>query len=339
LRPRTNRRTPSLKGHDKIGYASELVNFLTKPAQQSPAADMRPGALGRTQGTAWRRALLAAGAGFALWTGLVVSASAATSIQTNPASIQGRPIAGPTPTTGIPTAAPTQPAPVLIGYSVEGRPLEVYTFGDGPHARMIIADIHGGYEWNAAALADRLIDFLTRHPNFVPPRVTLFILPSMNPDGLARSHGYDGRANANGVDLNRNFPLDWKATWAPEGCWSYLPITSGPHPLSEPESQAVARFLLRQGVEALISYHSAALGIFAGGDPSTEPSLSLAEALAKVSPYPFPPKNTGCDYAGEMVDWSAANGIAAVDIELSTHYNLDVDINQRVLYTFLNWQP
>ncbi len=40
-----------------------------------------------------------------------------------------------------------------------------------------------------------------------------------------------------------------------------------------------------------------------------------------------------------MVDWAAANGIAAVDIELSTHYNLDVAINQRVLYTFLNWHP
>ncbi len=66
----------------------------------------------------------------------------------------------------------------------------------------------------------------------------------MNPDGLARSHGYDGRANANGVDLNRNFPLGLESHLGTGGCWNYLPITSGTHPLSEPESQAVARFLL-----------------------------------------------------------------------------------------------
>jgi len=285
------------------------------------------------------RWLLAAGFGLALWTGFFVQASAAVDESPPPGNILNRPIAGPSPTPASPTAVPTSPTPIVIGHSVEGRPLEVYAFGNGRHARMIIADIHGGYEWNTAALTDQLIEFLTRHASLVPPGVTLYVLPSMNPDGLARSHGYDGRANANGVDLNRNFPLDWKATWAPEGCWNYLPITSGTHPLSEPESQAVARFLLGNGIEALISYHSAALGIFAGGDPSTPQSLSLAESLANVSPYAYPPKNTGCDYAGEMVDWSAANGIAAVDIELSTHYNLDVAINRRILYAFLNWQP
>jgi predicted deacylase len=222
---------------------------------------------------------------------------------------------------------------------VEGRPLQVYQFGNGPSHRLIVADIHGGYEWNTAALADYLLGFLHNHPGIVPPGVTLYVLPSMNPDGLARSHGYDGRANADNVDLNRNFPLEWKATWAPEGCWDYLPITSGSHPLSEPESRALAQFVLGNGIEAMISYHSAALGIFAGGDPSTARSVSLAGALAAVSPYSYPPRNTGCEYAGEMVDWAAANGVAAVDIELSTHYDLDQDANLRVLYAFLNWQP
>lgn len=248
-----------------------------------------------------------------------------------------RPISGATPT---PQPAPIRrPDPATIGASVQGRPLQVYRFGTGANTRMIVADIHGGYEWNTAALAEDLIDFLAAHPGIVPPGVSLYVLPSMNPDGLAKSHGYDGRANANNVDLNRNFPLDWQATWAPEGCWNYLPITAGAHPLSEPESRAVARFVLSNSVEAMISYHSAALGIFAGGDPSTSRSISLAKALSAVSPYEYPPRNTGCEYAGEMVDWAAVNGVAAVDIELSTHYELDEDINLRVLYAFLNWQP
>jgi hypothetical protein len=39
------------------------------------------------------------------------------------------------------------------------------------------------------------------------------------------------------------------------------------------------------------------------------------------------------------VDWAASYGIAAVDVELSTHYSLDWEINLRILDEFLNWQP
>lgn len=322
---------------DNIGYARQLVKSFTT-AVHSRAAHIRRSTRPSTEVLRWRWAaavICSCTLGFVLLLQATVSLASASP----PASGYGYPISGSTLTPGRPTTIPTWPAPTVVGRSVEGRPLEVYSFGQGEHARMIIADIHGGYEWNTAELADQLIDFVTQHPNLVPPDVTLYILPTMNPDGLAKSHSYEGRANANGVDLNRNFPLDWKASWPPEGCWHYLPITSGTHPLSEPESQAAARFLLGHGIEALISYHSAALGIFAGGNPSTPASLSLAAELASVSPYAYPPKDTGCEYSGEMVDWAAANGIAAVDIELSTHYNLDTIINQRVIHAFLNWQP
>src|ERR671925_188925 len=44
--------------------------------------------------------------------------------------------------------------PERIGYSTQGKPIEVYTFGDGEHERMIVAGIHGGNEWNTIALAN-----------------------------------------------------------------------------------------------------------------------------------------------------------------------------------------
>jgi len=226
----------------------------------------------------------------------------------------------------------------MIGESVGGRPLIVHQFGDGERAIMIIADIHGGYEWNTRALADELIAFLEDEPATVPDDITLYLLPSMNPDGDARSHGYEGRANDNGVDLNRNFPFDWQATWKPSGCWHYLPIGAGRSPLSEPESRAVARFLLSSHVRALISYHSAGLGIFAGGQPTDPASARLAEAIAAVTDYPYPPRETGCDYTGEMVDWAAMNGISAIDVELSTHHSLDLTENLRALQAFLHWE-
>lgn len=222
-----------------------------------------------------------------------------------------------------------------IGWSVEERPLLVHRYGDGPSRRMIVAGIHGGYEWNTSELAERLLGFLNRHPGVVPDDVTLYILPLLNPDGAARSQGYEGRANANGVDLNRNFPHNWQASWPSAGCWDFLPISGGRHPFSEPETRALARFVLSEHIEMLISYHSAALGIFAGGRPEHPGSTRLAEAVAEVTDYPFPPLETGCAYTGQLTDWAAANGVSAVDVELSTHYNLDYRENLRVLFTFL----
>ena len=239
-----------------------------------------------------------------------------------------------------PTATPTSYdlSPIIIGYSVAGRPLEVYRFGSGANKRMIVAGIHGGYEWNTIALADQLITILPGRPDLIPSDVTLFILRSLNPDGDARSHGIYGRANENGVDLNRNWPSLWQAEWPRNGCWNMLPITAGTSPASEPQTLALMRFLLSQHIEALINYHSAGLGIFPGGQPPDASSISLAEAVAAVSDYPYPPVDTNCQYTGQLIDWASMNGIAAVDIELSTHTFTDLRQNLEILSVFLNWQ-
>ena len=242
---------------------------------------------------------------------------------------------GPTPT------PPPDPARVaeIIGESVGGRPLEVFRFGSGPRARMIVAGIHGGYEWNTIALARELIADLQDRPAQVPPHLTLYVLPALNPDGAARSTSYAGRANDHGVDLNRNWPVRWLPEWPRAGCWAFLPIGAGADPASEPETRALMGFLLERRVEALVSYHSAALGVFAGLDPEHAPSLDLAARLAAVTGYPFPPVETGCLYTGQLVDWAAASGIAAVDVELSTHWGTDLRQNQALLEAFLAWEP
>lgn len=227
---------------------------------------------------------------------------------------------------------------LVIGLSVLGRPIEVYTFGQGPRQRMIVAGIHGGYEWNTIALADELITYLDAHPEKIPEDVTLYILRNLNPDGDARGHDKFGRANEHGVDLNRNFPANWQADWDRDGCWKDPPVTGGEFPASEPETQALIRFLAAHPIETLISYHSAALGIFPGGEPWEEDSIRFAKALAQVSPYPFPPTDTGCHYTGTLADYAASLGAAAVDMELSNHRDTDFEINLRVLNVLLNWE-
>ena len=102
---------------------------------------------------------------------------------------------------------------------------------------------------------------------------------------------------------------------------------------------AVALFLQDHPIEALINYHSAALGIFPAGDPPGPRSASLAQAIDEVSPYPYPAIDTGCVFSGTLVDWAANLGIAAVDLELSNHTDTDFDINLRVLAELLGWQP
>ena len=233
------------------------------------------------------------------------------------------------------------PVPALIGFSVRSRPIEAYRFGVGEKEYLIVAGIHGGYEGNTIALANELITYINENPGVIPTDVTLYIIRNMNPDGEARSDGVDGRVNNNGVDLNRNFPTkNWTADWNRDGCWIYRPTTGGASGGSEPETRTVMSFIRGHKFEAMISYHSAALGIFPGGVPWTGSSKRLAKQLAKVTDYPYPPVDTGCVYTGTLADWAVENGVgASVDMELSDHKNTDFKENLKALKVLLNFQP
>lgn len=244
-----------------------------------------------------------------------------------------------TPTeTPTPIPLPFESGPQTIGQSVEGRPITVYRFGTGDVERLIVADIHGGYEWNTSVLATQLIHYIQLHPDIIPADVTLYILPMLNPDGDARDHGTLGRANAHGVDLNRNWDADWQKEWNAFGCWNEEPITAGPYAASEPETIALINFISSHHFSGIISYHSAGLGIFPGAWDENHDSFRLATALALVSPYPFPPVDTGCTYTGEFVNWATKNGIPSVVVELSDHSDPDFQINLPILKTFLRWK-
>ena len=231
--------------------------------------------------------------------------------------------------------------PAIIGFSLAGRPIEAYTFGVGEEEYLIVAGIHGGYEWNTVALANELITHINENPGVIPTDATLYIIRNMNPDGESRDHGVDGRVNNNGVDLNRNFPSEnWTEEWDRDGCWIYRPTTGGAYAGSEPETRSVMSFIRSHKIDAMISYHSAALGVFPGGVPWEEPSKRLAKALSKATGYPYPPIDTGCEYTGTLADWAVENGVgAAVDMELRDHKNTDFEENLKALQVLLNFQP
>ncbi len=243
------------------------------------------------------------------------------------------------PTSQVDTSPMQDSSHLVVGYSVENRAIDVYKFGTGKRKVMVVAGIHGGYEWNTSELAYAIMDYLDAHPAYIPPEITLYVLPVLNPDGFARARGIHSRANANGVDLNRNWPSHWQSEWDDTNCWSYLPLSAGAFPGSEPETQALMDFIQAANIQALVSYHSAAGCIFAGGHPPDPQSVDLAMTLAASSGYAFPPMANGCQYTGQLIDWTSDQGIPAVDIELSNHSDLELSLNLRLITAFLIWRP
>jgi protein MpaA len=118
------------------------------------------------------------------------------------------------------------------------------------------------------------------------PGVDLWLLPDMNPDGL----GARTRVNANGVDLNRNFPFSWRPL-GPKGSRNY----AGPRPLSEPESASVAALIRRIRPTVGVWFHQPYGLIDDSQGPQTfEHSLAL---LANLPEAKLP------DFPGSAIGW------------------------------------
>jgi protein MpaA len=157
----------------------------------------------------------------------------------------------------------------VLARSTAGRPIRVMAFGS-PRARRKLAVfgcIHGT-ECAGTRIAHRL---LTGCP---PRRVDLWVVPNLNPDGLALGTRLDGR----GVDLNRNFP----ARWRPAGRrWD--PQYPGPHPLSEPETLAARRLIRAVRPQTTIWFHQQTEPLVRAWGPST----AVARRYAQLSGLPF----------------------------------------------------
>jgi len=193
---------------------------------------------------------------------------------------------------------------------------------------VLVSDIHGGWEANTHELARELLAHFKANPQDAPDDVSLWIIPTLNPDGLAA----DTRFNARGVDLNRNADTDL------DGCvgndWSPTTYTSdgpqpgagGAYPFSEPEARAARDFLADAHV--VVFYHSSAGAVFAGGCRDNAPSLRLATTLATGTGYDFPEAGwTGYPITGGFNDYLADLGIAVAEVELTNHQDTEFERN------------
>jgi predicted deacylase len=214
------------------------------------------------------------------------------------------------------TAAPQrQLQPVVLAESAEGRPIELYRFGDGPRKLVIIGATHGGAERNTYELSLALIDWLDANRQLIPPEVRVLVIPALNPDGIALDWRFDGA----GVDLNRNMDTrtdacpdnDWNRTV--QGAYGTISDTGGAFPESQREAQIVRHFVF--DASAAIFLHSAAGLVFPAGC-GHEPSRLLAEVYAGGAGYAYVPSWDRYQITGGMHDWAGGLGIAAITPEL-----------------------
>jgi protein MpaA len=137
----------------------------------------------------------------------------------------------------------TQPGPreITIGMSHLGRPILAVQIQDSPHRPVIaIGSIHGD-----ESMGLEVVERLRSSPD-IPEGLNLWIIPTVNPDGLAAS----ARGNARGVDLNRNFATDdWR--FVGQGSEKY----SGEAAASEVETKAVQQFVLEQQPLLVVWWH------------------------------------------------------------------------------------
>ena len=171
-----------------------------------------------------------------------------------------------------------------LAKSVKGRPL-MQRDVISPRARLkvlVIGGIHGD-ELSSTSLVMHWIDAAQE----IPSNVHWRFVPLVNPDGMLQDH--PTRTNANGVDLNRNFPTP---NWDKEApvYWNQRTRKDprrypGARPLSEPETRWVFNEMDQWKPDLIVSVH-APYGLLDFDGPTVPPQRLGRLYLDQVGIFP-----------------------------------------------------
>ena len=149
-----------------------------------------------------------------------------------------------------------------IGKTVLGRDIPALMIGQGPRILALIGLVHAG-ESGPELMLPVLRTILTTHPELVK-KCRVMMLPGLNMDERERMVAgvpWYLRTNAQGVDLNRNFPVQWELTEYGYGMDSSDPTSvtyRGPAPASAPETRAVMAWLKQTPPDLVLCFHALA---------------------------------------------------------------------------------
>jgi len=226
------------------------------------------------------------------------------------------------------------PERFVFGQSAGGRDLESYRYGTGRYVIMIVGGIHAGFESNTIDLVSELRVHFQSNRDAIDPEITFIFVPVLNPDGQSRGRILEGRFNGNNVDLNRN----WACGWSPDAQFGQGIVDPGTEAFSEPESTALGSLIQRVNPSAVMFYHSAANGVFAGncGENSAD-SDGLAAIYGEASGYPYGSEFDEYPVTGTAPGWVDSIGIPALDIELATAQSTEFERNLRAIMIVQQW--
>ena len=212
------------------------------------------------------------------------------------------------------------------GRSVQGRTLYARdVIAPDPKIRVLVVGAMHGDELSSASVALHWIQLALQTPSNAHWR----FIPALNPDGLMARPAK--RVNANGVDLNRNFPTpnwkrDAKVYW--EDRTKRDPRRwPGPNPLSEPESRYFHDEMERFQPDLIVSIH-APYGVLDFDGPTVPPTRLGRLYLDQVGIFPGSLGNFG----------GVHKGMPVVTIELPSAIRTPMDAEMRQMWLdLLRW--
>lgn len=212
-------------------------------------------------------------------------------------------------TAELPPAMVSQVDALPQGRSVRGRRLVAQRRGAADAARvvLVVGQVHGDEPGGR-----RVVSALRREP--APDGSAIVTVASANPDGaVART-----RVNARGVDLNRNFPGDWRA--GARGRFH-----PGPRAASEPETRWVQRLVRAVRPDVTVWFHQPYGLVHL--TPGASRSLVRAYARRVELPARGLPR-----YFGTATGWQHRTfpGTSAFVVELGASRPTDTEVRRHV---------
>jgi murein peptide amidase A len=210
---------------------------------------------------------------------------------------------------------------IIFGQSMDGKPIEGFEIGNGSHTILLLGSIHGD-EVGTTDLLNKFVEEIKSNPYLISKSKRLIVIPITNPDGY-----YDrtDKLNANGVNLNLNFPTsDWQE-YGPEGTYA------GPEPFSEIESQVIKQVVEMYNPEVMISYH--AMGALVTPE-NNDASVALGNWYIGKTGYEY---YDGWDYPGTVTKWfSETYQKPALTVEITKYLESDWEKNKDALMDLIS---
>ncbi|MGM9943733.1 MAG: M14 family zinc carboxypeptidase [Lysinibacillus sp.] len=236
----------------------------------------------------------------------------------------------------------------LIGKSVEGRNIHALKVGTGKKMILMDASTHAREHMATNVLMEMIDEYTVAYANnsnfgkynvrSVLSNVSIWFVPMVNPDGVTlvqygpnamknpaqvkKINNYSSdfgrwKANARGVDLNRNFDARWAGL--PKGSPSWH-MYRGLAPFSEPESKALGQFMSKYPFKTNLAIHSSGQIIYWGYNEQTKfRNTNLARLLSNTTGHSLVKSSQTAPSGASTVYFTKVTGMPGMTIEIAPY--------------------